>query len=123
MSRYEKILGSDSRDSVSNFRVTNKKISFHDPRPDLGETEGDSILWSMLLELAHDVDPNLYGALHGMRCQGTRLQKSPKWGRVLVPMIDASGDTGWRSRAEYDAEKRKWLDPFREKVIWLLGKI
>ena len=96
------------------------KQMFRDPRPDLGE---DSILWSMLLELAYDVDPELYGRLHGMRCQGTMLKRSQRWGRVLVPMIDASGDTGWRSRAEYDAEKRKWLDPYREKVIWLLGKI
>jgi len=98
---------------------------FHDPRPDMDENYADSILWTIFLELAYDIDPELYGRLHGMRCQGTILKKvqGQKWNYIMAPVIDPAGDIGWRNRREYDEEKRKWLDPYRGDVIKLLGKI
>jgi len=142
MSRYKKILGSDHRSNVLKNEVTKNEVTknknevtkikrmneshtphFYDPRPDLDKNYGDSVRWTILLELAHDVDPELYGRLHGFRCQGTTLKKSAKWGYILIPAIDPQGNTAWCSQKEYDGEKRKWLDPYRNELIALLGKI
>ena len=179
MSRYEKILGSDHRNSAPKKGVTGKteimepkkvepKIKkeeeiqktipgtmpetrsgvipgvpletvplevispaissrpiFKDPRPDLDEKYKDSVIWTIFLEVAYDMDPELYGRLVMFRCQGTVLKKvqGQKWNYVLSPVIDPAGDIAWRSKKEYDTEKRKWLDPFREEVVKLLGRI
>ncbi len=110
--------------SIITTKRTNNTCTphFYDPRPDLNENYGDSVLWTMLLELAHNADPNLYGALLGFRCQGTTLKKNVRWGHILTPAIDPKGDIAWRSQKEYDEEKRKWLDPYRKEIIALLKK-
>lgn len=90
-----------------------------DPRPDLVT---DSKLWTKLLQLAKKESPNLAGVLHGFRCEGTRIKKGQK-GYALRPDIDPAGNLAWISKREYDKEKQKWLNPYRQKIVQLLKKL
>ena len=90
-----------------------------DPRPDL---ISDSKLWTRLLQLAKKEDPNLAGALHGMRCEGTRIKKGLR-GYALRPDIEPAGNSAWISKREYDREKEKYLRPYQQEIIRLLEKL
>jgi len=90
-----------------------------DPRPDL---TSDSKLWTRLLQLAEKESPYLPGILHGFRCEGTRIKKGQK-GYALRPDIDPAGDSAWISKREYDEEKQKWLNPYRQEIVQLLKKL
>ena len=88
-----------------------------DPRPDLVE---DSELWTRFLHLAEDENKKLTGALHGFRCQGTRIVQGKK-GYLLRPELDPS--KGWKSRQEYEKERDKWLMPHIDVIAELLKKL
>ncbi len=90
-----------------------------DPRPDLGE---DSALWVRLMSLAYVADPELAGSLHGMRCCGTRLQRTP-CGIVMQPDIDPSGRDGWPSIDAYRKARERWLIPHADTVRALLRRL
>lgn len=90
-----------------------------DPRPDLVE---DSRLWKRLLALAYDADVNLCGALHGFRCCGTRITRRQD-GRGWRLHWGGASEGGWRDEEDYNAAKARWLEPRRELVVGLLGKI
>lgn len=102
-----------------------------DPRSfDLKE---DSLLWSMLLQLAYEKYPpaeaedddkkplGIYNALYLLRCDGTKLRISKKHGYGLVPEIDLDGDRGWTSLEAYQAEAQRLLKPHHEKLQQLIG--
>ena len=95
-----------------------------DPRPDLS---ADSSLWRILMAIAHEAEPMLYGALHGMRCIGTRLERNKKFGCVLVPILPGIGIgenvTGWASMEDYRAVAQEYLRPHHDLLLGLLRKI
>ena len=97
---------------------------FQDPRPELQE---DSSLWRILLEVSHEANPNLYGALHGLRCIGTRLERSKQWGLVLKPILPGIGIgeniTGWKDKEDYRAVAQEYLRPHHDLLLGLLKKI
>lgn len=90
-----------------------------DPRPDL---KSDSKLWTKLLQLAKEMDPDLAGVLHGFRCEGTRIKKGIK-GYALRPDIDPAGKLAWESRKEYSVTSNKWLRPHQKEIVDLLKKL
>ena len=127
-------------DHIKGVKVKDLPTSFQDPRPDLPE---DGSLWSILLTVAHEASPDLYGALHGLRCIGTRLERSKQWGLVLKPilpgdkvtgygnvgpggeMLTAVPDsiTGWASMEDYRAVAQEYLRPHHDLLLGLLRKI
>jgi hypothetical protein len=92
----------------------------HDPRPDLDATQRDAVWWSVLLALAAeargDGDPDgVYGALHGVRCLGAGLARTP--GGALRIVAGAVPDSEWR------AVRSAWLAPHRAAVLELLRAV
>jgi len=94
-----------------------------DPRPDLAE---DSALWSLLLNVAHEINPQLAGNLHGFRCSGTRLKRNKRWGLVMEPILPDAGIsssvTGWRDRDDYKAMAQKYLQPYHGELLQLFER-
>ena len=95
-----------------------------DPRPDLAE---DTAYWTQVfvLALALDVkakrDKALFGALHGMRCAGTRLVRSDKTGKLVFrPLV---GPGGWGSEAEYREAAGRYLRPYDRDMKELLRQL
>ncbi len=133
MDDWEQVLAnawqkSDTGDTVSK----NPEVFSLDPRPDLSR---DTIPWQQMLASAQDRDPSgeLYAALLYMRTKGTLFIRVPKEGAangagdagkkyacILRPHIDPAGNAGWASVEEYEREKRKVLDPVRDRLIELL---
>ncbi len=114
--------------------IATPKARCKDPRSFDPDLQQDSLLWSMLLQLARDQEqksgfvateeePGLYGGLYLLRCDGTTLRPNEQWGYVLQPVIDPSGDCGWVSREDYQAEAKRLLDPHREKLLGLVGTL
>lgn len=121
-----------------------RDVAFQDPRPDLQE---DSSLWRILLEVAHKANGNLYGALHGLRCIGTRLERNKQWGLALKPILPgdkianyggSAGPAGsggetitavrgiitdWASVEDYKAVAQEYLRPHHDVLLGLLKKI
>jgi hypothetical protein len=87
-----------------------------DPRG--GDLPEDSELWEQLLDWSYDIDARvpygLFGALHGLRCLGARLQWT-LWGFRLVP--------GEISRSEYLALRRRYLIPWASTLESLLARL
>ncbi len=77
-----------------------------DPRPDLKQDHG---LWTDLLTNAHSIDPNVEGLLHGLRCGGARLQKSPDHRLTIT--------RGEWSVPEWEEIKAQWLTPNRDMIV------
>jgi len=99
---------------------------YEDPRPDLAE---DSHLWKELLRIAYVFHPleseksaEFCGVLNGMRCGGTRIRPG-KSGWVLRPDIDPTGRKAWRSQADYDEMKEKYLTRWMEWLRFALRKL
>lgn len=94
------------------------------PRPDLAE---DSSLWVTFLTLAVRESRELFGALHGFRCAGTRLIKATSGQLagmyVLRPDIDPTGDRAWESRELYEEFKQKYLKPMEPQLLKVLGEL
>ena len=135
-------------DHIKGVKIKDLPPSFRDPRPDLPE---DGSLWSILLTIAHEASPNLYGALHGMRCIGTRLERSKQWGLTLKPILPGDkiigyakvgpinvgpvapgGETitatpgsvtDWAGAADYRAVAQEYLRPHHDLLLGLLKKI
>jgi hypothetical protein len=86
-----------------------------DPRPDL---VADSRAWAALLGLAHDrggdAPGGAFGALHGCRCLGTRLERTPRGWRLSPGAVPAG---------EWAAIRREWLLPRAESVAKLLAAL
>ena len=89
-----------------------------DPRPDLSY---DSAEWSKFLTLASEKNEMLAGTLHGFRCGGLRLHRSSK-GYLLSPDFDPNTST-WTSKAQYEADRNRWLMPYQKDIIDLLNKL
>lgn len=88
-----------------------------DPRPDLKE---DHLLWTRLLDQANGLDEELAGVLHGLRCGGTRIRKV-KGRYILRPDLDPTGRIAWERVEDYEELRDKFLKPFAQEVIQLLG--
>lgn len=110
MSRFKKVLNVGTPVQGSNGVV--------DPRPDLSE---DSSLWVSFLTLAAQESQQLFEALHGFRCCGTRLVQAasgPLAGMyVLRPDIDPTGADAWTSLDEYEKWKTKYLKPLEPQLL------
>lgn len=119
MNRFERILNKETPKPVV-LEVQPININSIDPRPDLSY---DSLLWQQLLTAAQDIDYRLFGALLCMRRAGTKLARNPSGSLRLIPHIDPTGATGWTSQAEYDSQKGEILDPVKDLLIELLGKM
>lgn len=107
-------------------QADNRPGTISDPRPDLAEDTG---LWSQVFTLAMAIDvkakrrgnPLLFGALHGMRCAGTRLVQSEKSGKLVFrPLV---GPGGWPSEAEYKQAAGLYLKPFDRDMKDLLEQL
>lgn len=105
-------------------QVNSKPGGISDPRSDLAEDTG---LWTQVFTLAMTLDVKsgrnkaLFGALHGMRCAGTRLVKSGKTGRLMFrPLV---GKDGWGSEADYKEAAAKYLKPFDRDMKELLRQL
>lgn len=113
MSRFKKVLNVETPVQGSNGVV--------DPRPDLSE---DSSLWVSFLTLAARESQQLFEALHGFRCCGTRLVQAasgPLAGMyVLRPDIDPTGADAWTSQEEYETWKTKYLKPLEPQLLKVL---
>lgn len=85
-----------------------------DPRLDLRE---DIVLWERLLLSAREIDGNdpygLYGALHGVRCLGGRLDSQGGGLRLRKEL-----ETG-----DYQDVRSKWLQPHAVRLMELLRSI
>jgi hypothetical protein len=89
---------------------------YADPRPDIDE---DKLLWVTLFLEADRVNYKLSDALFGLRCVGARLEKTDT-GYVLRPVIDPTGNCGFKDWAEYREQADKWLKPFLGPLKGLL---
>lgn len=87
-----------------------------DPRPDLAE---DHFAWVNVLITAHQIDPyrrtakSVFGLLHGLRCEGARLQKLEN-GRPKLdyePLLKENG-----GRFERTVLLEKWLEPVKKEI-------
>lgn len=116
MSRFKKVLNVETPVQGSNGVV--------DPRPDLSE---DSSLWVLFLTLAARESQQLFEALHGFRCCGTRLIQAtsgPLAGMyVLRPDIDPTGADAWMSQEEYETWKAKYLKPLEPQLLKVLKQL
>lgn len=72
-----------------------------DPRPELVD---DSAAWNHLIA---DAEPELAGALHGFRCCGARLERTPRFGY----QIRRGNDGWWPTPAAFVTDYKKWLLP------------
>lgn len=103
-----------------------------DPRPDLAE---DFTLWSLLLKIVRETNPQLAANLHGFRCIGTRLKRNRKWGLVMEPIlpdgkVGAGAEAGinsdvtdWRDRDDYKKMSQKYLRPYHKELLELFKRI
>ncbi len=94
-----------------------------DPRPDLAE---DTARWQWLLGLAYqrygDGPESPCGILHGFRCAGARLERSPGTLR-LKPRIDAARQTAlWAAEGEWRRDRAQWLMPHAGALKQLLAE-
>ncbi|HHV42088.1 MAG TPA: hypothetical protein GXX72_04485 [Clostridiaceae bacterium] len=85
-----------------------------DPRPDL---KYDSQDWTKLLKMAERINKSLAITLHGFRCGGCRLHRGKRW--VLRPDFDPSSSI-WENQEEFEADRGKWLNPYKFEVLNLL---
>jgi hypothetical protein len=92
-----------------------------DPRPDFAD---DSALWTRLLARAHQWDADdprgLFGALHGFRIWGARLEE--REGRLFIRPRPAP-EGGWADEAEFQAERQQWLVPHAVALVRLLRAV
>jgi hypothetical protein len=106
-----------------------------DPRPDLTE---DTVLWSIVLDVARETNPQLAANLHGFRCIGTRLKRNRRWGLVMEPILpgkeagkragagvssDVSDITDWKDRDDYKALAQEYLRPYHAELLELFKRI
>ena len=103
-----------------------------DPRAVLGfpprlRFPEDSQLWTKLLILAHRRSPQLARNLEGFRAEGTRIVKLKNENFGLRPVIRPAGsdnpDEGWRDEADYRRCAKKFLAPYHELLLDLLGEL
>jgi hypothetical protein len=89
-----------------------------DSRPDLAYDSQD---WTRLLTLAENINLELSGILHGMRCCGLRLHRGGQ-GWALRPELDPE-TSKWTTKAEYMADRDKWLMPYGDEIVALLNRL
>lgn len=131
MGRYEKILNINNSSVLSEGAGRNdEKVrivvvpEFYDPRHyQLRKKYNDTSLWITLFEKAYSIDPELYERLLVMRCMGTVLVKSKKWGHVMRPCLTLKNTDGWESMDEYDEYKAFFLDGYKDTIVSLLGDL
>jgi hypothetical protein len=82
---------------------------FTDPRPDLEE---DSKLWPGFLSQCYQASKDLYYAVHGFRCKGTKLIAG-KGSYLLRPIFS---DNGWCDQKEYDSLRAEYLLPYAKEL-------
>ena len=87
----------------------------------------DSELWSKLLTIAHRRNPQLYGVLWVFRIEGTRIVKLRNGNFGLRPEIRARSsdnpDEGWRDAADYKQCAKKFLAPWHDLLVEVLGEL
>ena len=110
--------------------IVKEKVVIPDPRADWPEhlrLSEDSALWSKLLTLAHRHSPQLARILEGFRTEGTRIVKLKNESFGLRPVIRPAGsdnpDEGWRDEADYRRCAKKFLAPWHNTLVELLGEL
>ncbi len=115
---------------MKSVNEVNKTIP--DPRAVLGfpprlRFPEDSQLWTKLLTLAHRRSPQLARNLEGFRAEGTRIVKLKNENFGLRPVIRPAGsdnpDEGWRDEADYRRYAKKFLAPWHNTLVELLGEL
>lgn len=91
-----------------------------DPGEDL--SPDDAHLWLWLLSQAEQVSPNMRGILWYLRGGGARLVPSPRYGFIIQPIIDETGERGWKSKDEYNREKTP-LAAWTKQLLELLESL
>lgn len=92
---------------------------FADPRPDI---DNDKNLWVTLFVEADRINYKLSDALFGFRCIGAKLAKKES-GYMLRPVIDETGNCGFKDWAEYREQTDKWLKPHTGQLKFLLTNL
>ena len=110
--------------------IVKEKVVIPDTRADWPEhirfTE-DSELWSRLLTLANTREMQLYRNLKCFRVEGTKIAKLKNGNFGLRPIVrppDSNNpDEGWRDEADYKQCSKKYLAPYHELLLDLLGEL
>lgn len=110
--------------------IVKEKVVIPDPRADWPahlRFPEDSHLWSKLLTLAHQRSPQLARNLEGFRTEGTKIVKLKNESFGLRPVIRPAGsdnpDEGWRDEADYRRCAKKFLAPWHNTLVELLGEL
>jgi len=110
--------------------IVKEKVAIPDPRADWPEHlrfPEDSELWSRLLTLAYNRDMQLYRNLKCFRVEGTRIVKLKNGNFGLRPVIRPAGsdnpDEGWRDEADYRRCAKKFLAPWHDLLVEVLGEL
>ena len=110
--------------------IVKEKVVIPDPRADWPEHlrfPEDSELWSRLLTLAYNRDMQLYRNLKCFRVEGTRIVKLKNGNFGLRPVIRPAGsdnpDEGWRDEADYKQCSKKYLAPWHDLLVEVLGEL
>ena len=80
----------------------------------------DSTDWMCLYSKAQRVSQDFANVIWYIRGVGTRLQKNPRWGYVLVPDIQRGG---WESEEHWNRDKHRLLDRYSDYLVDILGRL
>ncbi len=72
--------------------------------------------------MANQKNQQLAHELKAFRCGGLRLQRDSR-GFVLAPELEQSRDVCWKSRAEYEKYRDKYLMAYRDEILQLLDDL
>jgi hypothetical protein len=117
----EIFLDEKPKKDAQNKNDTQKVIFTLDPRSDI---TSDHHHWELILHNAkalfntpkpvNDAGPStLFAILHGLRCAGAKIEET-KQAYKLLP-----GEEEFVDPAEWEATKRRWLDPVKDDLVSL----
>jgi len=94
---------------------TFSEIEVKDPRPDLAS---DHELWDKVLEQSRQIDLNMCGVLHGLRCMGGRLSQE---GKTLS--FQFGNEIEWNEKFSILYVRNKYIKPYSEKIKQVFEKV
>lgn len=86
-----------------------------DPREE--DLKTDNNIWEVVLSIAQNDDPEVFGVLHGFRCMGAQMFRFP--GSISMT---ARINYGFDSEEHYQALRKEWLLPLADRVVAILEK-